>query len=119
METWSNQEEFSRCFGAGLFDGFWWAYVTMTTVGYGDKATKSTSGKLFAVLWVLIGITIFSMLTASLTNTITASTSVTSAGMVGKKVGVLKGRLYDAQLITASGGILDEVSSENFFEVSW
>ena len=40
---------------------FWWAIVTMTTVGYGDKAPKRIMGRLFAVVWILIGITITSM----------------------------------------------------------
>lgn len=33
VETWKNPNEFSRTFHLGLFDGFWWAFVSMTTVG--------------------------------------------------------------------------------------
>ena len=33
----------------------------MTTVGYGDKAPKRIPGRLFAVVWILVGITITSM----------------------------------------------------------
>ena len=42
----------------------------MTTVGYGDKSPKKLPGRIFAVLWVLIGITITSMYIGSLAGTI-------------------------------------------------
>ena len=32
FETWGNREEFSRTFLIGWFEGFWWSFVTMTTV---------------------------------------------------------------------------------------
>ena len=35
LETWQNEEEFHRPFHVGWFDGFWWSFVSMTTVGYG------------------------------------------------------------------------------------
>eukprot|EP00003_Mantamonas_plastica_P013925 TRINITY_DN2418_c0_g1_i4.p1 TRINITY_DN2418_c0_g1~~TRINITY_DN2418_c0_g1_i4.p1 ORF type:complete len:433 (-),score=112.84 TRINITY_DN2418_c0_g1_i4:150-1448(-) len=39
-------------------DGFWWALVTMTTVGYGDNVPKTPFGKLVAVFCMLSGILI-------------------------------------------------------------
>lgn len=55
METWVNQEEFPRSFFIGLFDGFWWSFISMTTVGYGDKTPKFLLSRLFSVIWILIG----------------------------------------------------------------
>jgi voltage-gated potassium channel len=47
-------------------DGIWWAWVTITTVGYGDIVLGSTAGRLFgSALIILLGIALFSMLTAS------------------------------------------------------
>lgn len=46
-------------------DGIWWAWVTITTVGYGDLVPSTTTGRLFGALLILMGIALFSMLTAS------------------------------------------------------
>jgi len=48
-------------------DGIWWAWVTVTTVGYGDVVPVSTAGRVFAALLILMGIALFTMLTASFT----------------------------------------------------
>ncbi|KAM3181252.1 hypothetical protein ACTXT7_014730 [Hymenolepis weldensis] len=39
-----------------IFIGIWWAFTTMTTVGYGDVIPGSTPGRLIAVLCMIIGI---------------------------------------------------------------
>ena len=52
---------------------------------YGDKIPKSAAGRVFAALWILVGITICSIFTASLTATIT-ETSVKKGSLSGRKV---------------------------------
>ena len=47
---------------------FWWAIVTMTTVGYGDFSPKTPEGRLFAVFIMFIGISLVSLLTASISS---------------------------------------------------
>lgn len=47
------------------WDGIWWAWVTVTTVGYGDIVPGSMTGRLFASFLILMGIGLFSLLTAN------------------------------------------------------
>jgi ABC-type amino acid transport substrate-binding protein len=55
----------------GLWDAFWWSAVTMTTVGYGDKAPKSTGGRVVALIWMFTAIVIISGFTATIASSLT------------------------------------------------
>ncbi len=43
----------------GAEDAVWWAFVTMTTVGYGDKFPVTSEGRLVAVLLMTAGVGLF------------------------------------------------------------
>jgi len=47
-------------------DGVWLAFVTGSTVGYGDFVPTTTASRLFAGLMVLLGFTLFSLVTAGI-----------------------------------------------------
>ena len=49
-----------------VWDGMWWAWVTMATVGYGDVVPHTPAGRMFASLVVLFGVVLISLLTANL-----------------------------------------------------
>ena len=49
-----------RCFGT-ISRTFWWAMVTMTTVGYGDCSPLSALGKTIAVVAMLSGVLILAL----------------------------------------------------------
>ena len=48
-----------------VWQGLWWAWVTVATVGYGDIVPESTAGRVFGSLVILFGVGFFSLLTAS------------------------------------------------------
>lgn len=45
-------------------DAIWWAYVTITTVGYGDRYPVTTEGRLIAVILMTAGVGLFGTFTA-------------------------------------------------------
>jgi voltage-gated potassium channel len=49
-------------------DALWWAYVTVTTVGYGDKYPVTSSGRIVGVLLMTIGVGLFGVITGYLAN---------------------------------------------------
>ena len=48
-----------------VWQGIWWAWVTVATVGYGDIVPQSAAGKVFGAFVILFGVGFFSLLTAS------------------------------------------------------
>lgn len=49
-------------------DALWWGIVTITTVGYGDVYPVTTEGRIAAAALMLLGIGLFSAITATVTS---------------------------------------------------
>lgn len=49
-----------------LWDSFWWAMVTVTTIGYGDIFPRTIGGRLIALFLMFAGIGTLSFLTAAI-----------------------------------------------------
>lgn len=71
FERKQNPEQFGGTRWQGIFAGFWWAMVTMTTVGYGDVTPRSVPGRLLAMVWMLTALIVISFFTASITSALT------------------------------------------------
>lgn len=66
-----NPDEFDTRSLRGIGAGFWWAAVTMTTVGYGDKSPRSIAGRAVGLIWMFTSVIIISSFTASITSALT------------------------------------------------
>lgn len=54
--------------GMSIPDGIWWAFVTATTVGYGDISPSTLSGRIIACLLMICGIGLIGSLTSAITS---------------------------------------------------
>jgi len=55
----------------GVGHGIWWAIVTLTTVGYGDKAPKTLGGRMVALTWMFASVILIAGFTAAITASFT------------------------------------------------
>jgi ABC-type amino acid transport substrate-binding protein len=71
FEKRRNAEMFGSGTVEGIGHGIWWSMVTMTTVGYGDKAPKTIGGRIVAIIWMLVSIFFIASFTANITSSLT------------------------------------------------
>jgi len=88
LERKKNSEHFGGKPFEGIGSGFWWSAVTMTTVGYGDKAPRTFAGRVVGLIWMFAAIIIISSFTAAITSALT----VTQLGSSIRGPGDLPGR---------------------------
>jgi voltage-gated potassium channel len=53
-------------------DAVWWSIVTIATVGYGDRYPTTPEGRLIGVLMIVVGVSLFSVLTSFIATTFVA-----------------------------------------------
>ena len=90
---------------ASLRDGVYWAVVTMTTVGYGDKTPKTGSGRIIAILWMLVSVALVSILSTSIVSRMTAERVV---GALPAREADLGGKRLAAVAHSSGAEYLDE-----------
>ena len=73
FERRRNSDEFGGTPVEGIGSGFWWSAVTMTTVGYGDKAPKTFGGRIVGLVWMFVSVITVSGFTAAIASALTVS----------------------------------------------
>jgi ABC-type amino acid transport substrate-binding protein len=71
FERKHNREQFDKGWVRGISAGMWWAAVTLTTVGYGDKVPRTLGGRTIGLVWMFAGLFIIAGFTAAVTSALT------------------------------------------------
>ncbi len=67
VERKENPDHFGGKTLHGIGSAFWWAAVTMTTIGYGDKVPRTPKGRAIALVWMFVSVVLVSFFTAWVT----------------------------------------------------
>jgi polar amino acid transport system substrate-binding protein len=86
----------------GIGSGFWWSAVTMTTVGYGDKAPVTLGGRVVALVWMFAALIVVATFTGAIASALTVGQlegAVTGPDdLPGVRVGTVAGSTSEAYL---------------------
>ena len=86
---------------SGIWDGFWWSGVTMTTIGYGDTVPTSVGGRSLALVWMLVSMAVTAALTAALVSALGlkgGGNATLPDDLKGDRVGVVEGSVAERVL---------------------
>jgi polar amino acid transport system substrate-binding protein len=108
VERRHNPDHFPRQYLKGVANGTWFALVTLTTVGYGDRAPLTQAGRAIAGAWMVISLVTVSTITAGLASAFTISLSKSQSS------GITKPAHLDGKLMAVVSGTSSEFLARRY-----
>ena len=84
--------------GMSISDGIWWAFVTATTVGYGDISPETLYGRIIAMMLMLVGIGLIGTVTSTITSYFLSAGQKKS--VTDETIEMIKGKLDDFESLS-------------------
>ncbi len=111
---------FNQNYFPGIFEGMYWAIVTASTVGYGDKVPHRWPGRILAGVLIIIALPLFGYFIAELSSNLTLSSIQSSIygpeDLAGHRVGVVAGTTSSSYMTTRPANILKFQKIDDAYE---
>jgi len=92
--TSKDTKAFHRDYFPGVFEGMYWAVVTASTVGYGDKVPRRWAGRILAAVLIIVALPLFGFFIAELSSNLTLNSMKSDIhgpeDLRGHRVGVVR-----------------------------
>jgi polar amino acid transport system substrate-binding protein len=102
VERKEADSDFASEYPRGVWDGMWWAMVTVTTVGYGDTSPRTGRGRAVAILAMVGSLFLLGAFVSEVTTALQAQRAAAVIGQGGdledQQVGVVEESSYQAFL---------------------
>jgi ABC-type amino acid transport substrate-binding protein len=93
--TPKDEKAFHQDYIPGVFEGMYWAVVTASTVGYGDKVPRRWAGRVLTAALIIVALPLFGFFIAELSSDLTLRSMKSSIhgpeDLWGHRVGVVRG----------------------------
>jgi polar amino acid transport system substrate-binding protein len=100
--TQKRQTMFQHNYFPGVFQGMYWALITASTIGYGDKVPKRWIGRILAAALILIFLPLFGYFIAEMSSDLTVKQLKSGIygpeDLWGRRVAVVAGTTSDAYM---------------------
>lgn len=90
VETAANERHFPRNILQGSWEAMWWAFASMTTLGYGDRIPRTPFGRLVCLTWILLGVIMVTCFNSTMTTLLTARILDKEVNLYGTKIAAIQ-----------------------------
>lgn len=114
--------DFHSSYLRGIWDGIWWTTVTATTVGYGDKAPRSSAGRVLALFTMFLSLFLVGAFVSQVTEILRANrveapfSDIDSLGSTA--VGAVEGTSFAVYLENQGANVATYASQVEVFEAA-
>ncbi|XP_066925678.1 uncharacterized protein [Clytia hemisphaerica] len=99
--------DFSNSWIRGIYEGWYWAFITQGTHGYGDFAPTKVGARIFAMIWALVGLVMTGIVIGAIVTALTTVNGAAQFKIYGSQVGALNGT-FEAKLGLLRNGKVNE-----------
>eukprot|EP00294_Goniomonas_avonlea_P015703 CAMPEP_0114546450 /NCGR_PEP_ID=MMETSP0114-20121206/3941_1 /TAXON_ID=31324 /ORGANISM="Goniomonas sp, Strain m" /LENGTH=599 /DNA_ID=CAMNT_0001730947 /DNA_START=8 /DNA_END=1804 /DNA_ORIENTATION=+ len=100
-----------------VMKGFWWAFITASTVGYGDKVVTKMGSRIFAFFWMICGILLVTMMIGDFTGNLSSMSMLSATDWLLSSKSLVGVRVHSRAHIYAAHAGLNVVTYDTYADL--